>query len=129
MLGRGILAEEGGHAVVTGVQVKDNQRTGVLAHGPGSRVEIEGGSVTGSKEYYGISAQQGGHAVVKGVRVEDNQSCGVLASGQGSRVEVEGGSVSGCKDGSGISAERGLNRLKHFMSTRETRSGTWPTAA
>ena len=92
-------------------------------------MEVEGGSVSGSKLGRGILAKEGGHAVVTGVRVEDNQQSGVCAYGPGSRVEVEGRSVSGCKDGSGISAERGLNRLKHFMSTRETRSGTWPTAA
>jgi len=56
---------------VKGVRVEDNQQTGVLAFGQGSRVEVEGGSVTGSRGSGGIRVQYGGHAVVTGVRVED----------------------------------------------------------
>ena len=107
VVGTGVRVGGGGHARLARCAVRDAPRTGVLAHGLGGRVEVEGGIVSGSKEYDGICAQHGGHAVVKDVRVEDNQRCGVFVHGQGSRVELEGGSVSGSKRFHGIIAQHG----------------------
>ena len=44
-------------------------------------MEVEGGSVSGSKLGRGILAEAGGHAVVKDVRVMDNPQSGVRAYG------------------------------------------------
>ena len=73
VVGTGVNVEGGGHARLARCAVRDAPRAGVVALGQGSRVEVEGGSVSGSKEGSGISAEQGGHAVVKGVQVEDNK--------------------------------------------------------
>ena len=107
MVGVGVEVCGGGTARLVGCDVLDAPADGVVALGEGSGVEVEGGSVSGSRGDSGISIWQGGHAVVKGVRVMDNQQTGVNAHGHGSRVEVEGGSVSGSKEWPGISAGLG----------------------
>jgi len=68
---------------VKGVRVEDNHQVGVLVLDPGSRVEVEGGSVSGSKESNGISAEQGGHAVVKDAEVGEGVT--IRGCGQGDR--------------------------------------------
>jgi len=108
--GDGVCVWGGGHVVLAHVAVGENQGSGIFVHGEGSRAEVTGGSVRGSKEHDGIDARGGGYALVKGVRVEDNQQTGVSAFGQGSRVEVKGGSVTGSKV-NGISAAAGGHAL------------------
>jgi len=89
----GITAEKGGHAVVKDVRVEGNQKSGVWVSGKGSRAEVTGGSVSGSKAEHGITALDGGHAVLKDVEGEDNQVHGIFVDGDGSRADVTGGSV------------------------------------
>jgi len=60
-------------------------------------VEVEGGSVSGSKEWHGISAQGGGRAEVKGVQISNCARYGLCRADDDSRVEVgEGVTVRGC---------------------------------
>ena len=98
--GVGISAEQGGHAVVTGVRVMDNRWNGVVAYGQGSRVEVEGGSVSGSRKLHGISAQQGGLAVVENVQVSNCARYGLCRDGVDSHMKVgEGVTIRGCGRG------------------------------
>jgi len=62
-------------------------------------VEIEGGSVSGSKRS-GICAERGGHAVVKGVQISNCAMYGLCRDGDDSQVEVgEGVTIRGCGQG------------------------------
>jgi len=118
--GDGVCVWGGGHVVLAHVAVGENQGSGIFVHGEGSRAEVTGGSVRGSKEHDGIDARGGGYALVKGVRVEDNQQTGVFAFGQGSRVEVKGGSVTGSKV-NGISAAAGGHALVKGVRVTDNR--------
>ena len=63
-------------------------------------MEVEGGSVSGSKEFDGICADQGGHALVKGVQVSNCARYGLYRNGDDSHMEVgEGVTIRGCGQG------------------------------
>ena len=80
--------------------VEDNQWSGVFVTGQGSRVDVEGGSVSGSKEWHGISAEEGGHAVVKGVQISNCTRYGLCRDGVDSHMKVgEGVTIRGCGRG------------------------------
>ena len=97
VVGAGVKVCGGGTARLVGCDVQDAPLCGVLVHDRGSRVEVAGGSVSGSKEYDGISAEEGGHAVVKGVQISNCARYGLCRADDDSRVEVgEGVTVRGC---------------------------------
>jgi len=86
--------------VLEDVRVEDNHRDGVFVHGEGSRVEVEGGSVSGSKRFHGIIAQHGGRAVVKGVQISSCARYGLCRDGDDSHMEVgDGVTIRGCGEG------------------------------
>ena len=129
--GHGISVENGGTARLVGCNVLDAPDDGVHVAGQGSRVQVEGGSVSRSGNY-GISVQRGGHAEMKDVRIEDNHGGGVYVgdggayysgvAGQGSRAVVEGGSVRGTR-AIGISVWRGGHAEMKGVRVEGTRTG------
>ena len=63
-------------------------------------MEIEGGSVSGSKLLDGILAREGGLAVVKDVQVSNCARYGLYRGGDDSHMEVgEGVTIRGCGQG------------------------------
>jgi len=100
VVGAGVKVCGGGTARLVGCDVLDAPAHGVFVCGKDSRVEITGGSVSGSKERHGISAQQGGHAVVKGVQISSCARYGLCRVDVDSHMEVGVGvTIRGCGRG------------------------------
>ena len=91
--------DQGGQAEVRDVQIADCKRCGVWSMGQGSKIVVQGGRITGSKEGHGVWCLDGGQAEVRGVVVSKCGGYGLLRLGDESRLQHSGCQVSGCGKG------------------------------
>lgn len=77
--------------------MEDCKVAGVLAHGDGSRADVEGGSITRAQSSHAAACQEGAWMRLTDVAISDCPGgAGVISYGVGSQVVVEGGSIRGC---------------------------------
>lgn len=107
VIGTGVRCGGGGNAALVHVRLEDAPKTGVMCTGHGSRVDVQGGRIAGSRASDGLVCQDGGQAEVRDVEIADCNLCGVFISGTGSMVVVQRARVVGSKVGHGIACQQG----------------------
>jgi hypothetical protein len=120
--GRGIEIQRGATLVLREVLLEGNLDTGLVVWEPGTRVEIDGGVIRGTRAIlpegsgWGVAVQEQATLVARDLLVEDNEEVGLLGGDPGTLVELEGVTVRGtvasyAGKGKGVTIQYGARLL------------------